>query len=156
MGEEVDLSVRVRMWLFVSSAFNLFVWAQFELQVGIMCASAPSLRVFFRRYLGGSLASRNDPMSTHRSAITVVRDTTVTFNQDTPPDLPIDSKKMHELNVHAGSVSEDGLPSPNRSQERLTRYSHEEDLYIMSDMSWKDPVGQSRVGAWATKAGHAV
>jgi hypothetical protein len=80
----------------------------------------------------------------------------VIFNTDTPPDLPTDYKKNHELNIHTGSVSEDGLRSPNRSQERLTRYSHEEDSYIMSDMSWKDPVGQSRVGAWAAKAGHAV
>jgi hypothetical protein len=38
--------------------FNLIVWAQLELQLGIMCASAPSLRSFFRRYLGGSLSSR--------------------------------------------------------------------------------------------------
>jgi hypothetical protein len=121
-----------------------------------MCASAPSLRVFFRRYFGGSLASRNDPISTHRSAITVVRDTSVTFNKDTPPDLPMDSKKAHELKMHAGSVSEDGLSSPDQSQERLTRYSHEEDSYAMSDMNWKDPAGQARVGAWEAKGGHAV
>ena len=121
-----------------------------------MCASAPSLRIFFRRYLGGSLgsmaASRND---THRSAITVVRDTTVTFNANPPPELPGTNKNDLEMHVHAGSVSEDDLPSPTRSQERLTRYSHEEDSYVMSDMSWKDPAAQqhSRAGAWAAKTG---
>jgi len=116
-----------------------------------MCASAPSLRIFFRRYLGGSTASRND---THRSAITVVRDTTVTFNAQGPNEVPGSTNKNgHGMHVHAGSVSEDGLPSPTRSQERLTRYSHEEDSYVMSDMSWKDPAGQSRVGAWAVKTG---
>jgi hypothetical protein len=132
------------------SAFNLFVWAQFELQVGIMCASAPSLRIFFRRYLGASTASRND---THRSAITVVRDTTVIFNAQGPTELPGTTKNDHEMHVHAGSVSEDSLPSPTRSQERLTRYSHEEDSYIMSDMSWKDLAGQARGHAWAAKTG---
>jgi len=118
-----------------------------------MCASAPSLRIFFRRYLGAtSLGSRND---THRSAITVVRDTTVTFNANPPPDLPGANKNDLEMHVHAGSVSEDDLSSPTRSQERLTRYSHEEDSYVMSDMSWKDPAGQqhSRAGAWAAKMG---
>jgi hypothetical protein len=68
----------------------------------------------------------------------------------------MDSKKVHELKMHAGSVSEDGLSSPDQSQERLTRYSHEEDSYAMSDMNWKDPAGQARVGAWAAKGGHAV
>jgi len=116
-----------------------------------MCASAPSLRIFFRRYLGGSTASRND---THRSAITVVRDTTVTSNAQGPTELPGLTKNNHEMHVHAASVSDDDLPSPTRSQERLTRYSHEEDSYIMNDMSWKDPTGQQvRVGAWAAKTG---
>lgn len=113
-----------------------------------MCASAPSLRIFFRRYLGGSAASRND---THRSAITVVRDTTVTFNEHPPVEVPGPNKDIQH--VHTGSVSEDGLPSPTRSQERLTRYSHEEDSYVMSDMSWKDPAGQARVGVWTAKTG---
>lgn len=36
----------------VSTAiFNVFVWSQVELQLAFMCASAPALRVFFRRYL---------------------------------------------------------------------------------------------------------
>ena len=34
--------------------FNVFIWAQLELQLGIMCATAPALRVFFRRYLSPS------------------------------------------------------------------------------------------------------
>jgi len=31
--------------------FNLLVWSTVELQLGIICACAPSLRAFFRRYL---------------------------------------------------------------------------------------------------------
>ena len=100
------------------------------------------------------MASRNDN-GTARSAITVVRDTTVTFNANPPPELPGANKNDLEMHVHAGSVSEDDLPSPTRSQERLTRYSHEEDSYVMNDMSWKDPAAQqqSRAGAWAAKTG---
>lgn len=36
--------------------YDIFVWAQLELQLAIICASAPALRVFFRRYL-------SDPIS---------------------------------------------------------------------------------------------
>lgn len=36
--------------------FDVFVWSQLELQLGIMCASAPALRVFFRRYLSGAVS----------------------------------------------------------------------------------------------------
>ena len=136
------------------SAFNLFAWAQFELQVGIMCASAPALRVFFRRYLGGSQNSRNLPSGTHRSAITVVRDTTVTTaNRDLSAGSSPDIK--NEPNVFRRSVSEESLPTSTRSEARLTRYSHEADAYAMNDMSWKDPAGQqAHVKAWAAGAGH--
>ena len=34
--------------------YDLFAWAQVELQLGIICASAPSLHVFFRRCLSKS------------------------------------------------------------------------------------------------------
>ena len=36
--------------------FDVFVWADLEVQLSIICASAPALRVFFRRYL-------SDPIS---------------------------------------------------------------------------------------------
>ena len=36
--------------------YDLFAWAQVELQLGIICASAPSLHVFFRRCLSSSCA----------------------------------------------------------------------------------------------------
>ncbi|KAI7284066.1 hypothetical protein KC345_g2565 [Hortaea werneckii] len=42
VGHNSDVS-----WLI----FDVFVWAQVELQLGIMLASAPALRIFFRRYL---------------------------------------------------------------------------------------------------------
>ncbi|KAK3671716.1 hypothetical protein LTR78_008449 [Recurvomyces mirabilis] len=35
--------------------FDVFVWAHLELQLGLMCASAPALRVLFRKYLSQTL-----------------------------------------------------------------------------------------------------
>lgn len=120
-----------------------------------MCASAPSLRVFFRRYLGGSQATRNGANGTTNKSITVVRDTTVTFKpgeaaEKTPTDSG--SKNVHEMHAFAESASDDDLSSPTRSQERLTRYSHEEE-FVMSDLSWKDPAGQARMPAARLKTG---
>lgn len=46
VGQKSDVS-----WLI----FDVFVWAQLEIQLGIMCASAPALRVFFRSYLSAPL-----------------------------------------------------------------------------------------------------
>lgn len=47
MGRKSDVS-----WLI----FDVFVWAQLELQLGIVCAAAPALRVFFRDFVKGPLA----------------------------------------------------------------------------------------------------
>lgn len=44
LGETYDTS-----W----TGFDLLVWTIIELQLGIICACAPSLRAFFRRYLSG-------------------------------------------------------------------------------------------------------
>lgn len=45
-GQNSDVS-----WL----VFNVFTWAHLELQLGLMCASAPALRVFFRSYLSAPI-----------------------------------------------------------------------------------------------------
>lgn len=128
------------------SAYNLFVWAQFELQAGIMCASAPALRVFFRRYLGVSSASRSGTRGTGSTpmpgkslatdkSITVVRDTQVTFDKRGDDQAPDGGVRVVEFD----KVSEEDVKawSPNRSQERLTRYSHEEDAFALTDLRGK-------------------
>lgn len=43
-------------WDITWLGFDVFVWSQLEIQLAIICASAPALRVFFRRYL-------SDPIS---------------------------------------------------------------------------------------------
>lgn len=93
-------------------AFETTVRAQFELQAGIMCASASSLRGFVR-YLGGSKLPRND---TRIPAITVVRDTTVTFDALSPIEMSGSNGDIPETNVQKASVSEDSLLSPTLSQ----------------------------------------
>jgi hypothetical protein len=136
------------------------VWAQFELQAGIICASAPALRVFFRRYLGGgggNNASRrsNNNNITPRS-ITVIRDTSVTFDKDGSVMRPSvsEKKQFHELRDVSTPIPEDGeeiTSSRSRSaaEEPTTYYSHDEDSVGLSHVSqfpWSTPAGRSGGG----------
>jgi hypothetical protein len=114
------------------------------------------MRVFFRRYLGGSYGSRNalddDSYGPRTGAsighatsksqqITVRKDTSVTFNHDSDQSTeslttPVDKMPMD----HKASWS----PLPGDSAHAAvtvaavgTRYSHEEDSIAMSDFNWK-------------------
>lgn len=49
--------------------FDIFVWAQLELQLAIICASAPALRVFFRKYLSDPLSRALNTAKNAGSAI---------------------------------------------------------------------------------------
>lgn len=42
LGHSIDLT-----W----TGYDVFIWAQLEVQLSLICASAPALRVFFRKYL---------------------------------------------------------------------------------------------------------
>jgi hypothetical protein len=115
------------------------IWAQFELQAGIICASAPALRVFFRRYLGGggggNEVSRRSRTNASGTIITVIRDTTVTFDRDGSVAMPASEKKQfRQLRNVSTPIEEDGedYMSPSRvtggaAGEPLTSYSHGED-----------------------------
>jgi hypothetical protein len=140
--------------------FDLIVWAQLELQLGIMCAAAPSLRVFFRRYLGNSSASRafksagrsegratpggGNTLTSFAGAdktITVVRSTSVTVAD--PGTIHANRKPFEEsLDTVAESASDVRAWSPTPSKERLTRYSHEDEPIALQDMSWLHPARQ--------------
>jgi hypothetical protein len=132
----------------------LFVWAQFELQVGIMCASAPALRVFFRRYLGSTQHSTNQSSHGTRGtipdkSITVVRDTNVDFERNGAVSRPTEKLESHELRNLGTSISEDGedgLSDTSRAHEErdLTRYSHEETQVGNSRSSWLDTASAKR------------
>jgi hypothetical protein len=137
-------------WLIVTSynddvtrnTFNLMVWAQFELQAGIICASAPALRVFFRRYLGGGGGghdgSQRSTTNIASGSITVIRDTSVTFDKDGSVVRASEKKQFHELRELSVSElrCEDGEDRPSSrfsgAGGRSTRYSHDEDSVGLS------------------------
>ena len=135
----------------------LFDWALFELQVVIMCASAPALRVFFRRYLGGISQNSTNQNSTHPStlggmpdkSITVVRDTNVDFERNGAAVRPTEKLETHEMRNLGTSASisdgEDGLSYISQAQERdLTRYSLEKTLVGNGRSSWLDTTSVKR------------
>jgi NADH:ubiquinone oxidoreductase subunit D len=99
-----------------------------------MCASAPALRVFFRRYLGILSASRSQAGASGATGLgessTVVRATQVKFDKQEKAGFEL--SKPHDFDT----TSEEEIEawSANRSQERLT---HEEDIYAMTDLSGK-------------------
>jgi hypothetical protein len=145
-GHESDVSWNI---------FDLLVWAQLELQLGIMCASAPSLRVFFRRYLGNSSSSRAFKSGGHATpalgntlnssvgpvgpdkTITVIRSTSVTVNDKN--GVSACPKPWDESLDTVGESLEEGRGwSPTPSKERLTRDSHEEPI-ALQDMNYKLP-----------------
>jgi hypothetical protein len=124
--------------------FNLIVWAQLELQLGIMCASAPSLRSFFRRYLGGSLSSRatgsddvgRDTPSLPKSKVGAMINS---FHRHGKNDYSVNEITM-ETNIESTSVHRGW--SATLSNEHLTRSSTGAETIPLQDM-WKDP-GQSQ------------
>jgi hypothetical protein len=134
------------------SAFNLFVWAQIELQAGIICASAPALRVFFRRYLGGGTSSKrtrdtNTIVTNQSNHITVKKDTSVTFEQDSSESTeslttPIDKIPME------GKLTWSPIAADSRGGAvvAISRYSHEEDSFDMEDLGWKKAEKRYREG----------
>jgi hypothetical protein len=126
--------------------FNLIVWAQLELQLGIMCASAPSLRSFFRRYLGGSLSSRatgsddvgRDTPSLPKSKVGAMI-SSFSRSRLGKNDYSVNEITM-ETNIESTSVHRGW--SATLSNEHLTRSSTGGDTIPLQDM-WKDP-GQSQ------------
>jgi hypothetical protein len=147
------------------------IWAQFELQAGIICASAPALRVFFRRYLGGggggggngdSRRSRTNASGT----ITVIRDTTVTFDKDGSVAMPASEKKQfYQLRDVSTPVEGEGDGEgedyrsasrfSSRAGEPLTRYSHDGDevgLSSVGQFPWSTTVPAGRLGGGGEKA----
>jgi hypothetical protein len=122
--------------------FNLIVWAQLELQLGIMCASAPSLRSFFRRYLGGSLSSRalgsdNVDRDTPRSKVSAMIDS---FHRHGKKGYSVNEITM-ETNIESSSVHRAWSATPS-GEQHLTRSSTSGQSIPLQDM-WRDP-GQSQ------------
>jgi len=77
------------------AGFDVLIWAQLELQLSLICASAPALRVFFRRYLANPLRA----LSSGRSHTTSARDSrrTATRLTDDVPSLPTSQRRPSTL-----------------------------------------------------------
>jgi hypothetical protein len=103
--------------------------------VGIIYASTPALRMFFRRYLGGSQASNSDSkVNTRKKSITVIGDVATALGPagGGAAMSSLKKKEFHELQDLGTPGSEDSANSLSRSswtrEQDLTRYSHEEDI----------------------------
>ena len=93
------------------TGFDLLVWTVVEMQLGIICACAPSLRAFFRRYLSERIRFSLTVTSWKRSRGTTDTQTNSTNpqrsyqsrNRDKEPE-PID---MQVLTTHSSANDED-------------------------------------------------
>lgn len=113
------------------------------------------MRVFFRRYLGGSYGSRNALDDTYgprtgnsigngtskSHQITVRKDTSVTFNNDSGGSTesfaaPIDKVPMDNKSAWSPLPADNNTHAVATVAAVGTRYSHEEDSIAMSDMNW--------------------
>ena len=114
------------------------------------------MRVFFRRYLGGSYGSRNalddsyGPKTGNSVGqttgkghqITVRKDTSVTFNNDSGESTESLTDRVDKMPMDSKSAWSP-LPADNTQAGATaaavgTRYSHEEDSIAMSDLNWKE------------------
>jgi len=133
------------------AGYDLLVWTIVELQLGIICACAPSLRAFFRRYLSDRLrrsmtrskrGTRSDAQnsdSVHRSYQSRIR--------DKEPD-PID---MQVLTMHS---SESDSREPFESHIRPASPAHldhcrdaSEDCHRTEPVRWNS---NGRSSPWLT------
>jgi hypothetical protein len=121
-----------------------------------MCASAPALRVFFRRYLGNSVNSRktrntSTAVSGKSTHITVKRDTRVTYEQDSSESTESltnrSDKSPAEPKPTWSPIHTDGKSDTAIVAE--TRYSHEEESFGMVDLGWKTTNEDSKWGSQA-------
>jgi hypothetical protein len=79
------------------AGFDVLIWSQLELQLSLICASAPALRVFFRRYLAQPIRA----LSSGRSNMDSARDRdsrrTATRLTDDIPSFPTSQRRPSTL-----------------------------------------------------------
>ena len=94
------------------TGFDLLVWTIIELQLGIICACAPSLRAFFRRYLSDRLRKSFTGSKNNRGTRTETQTSTNPQRsyQSRVKDKEPDAIDMQVLTTH-NSRSDSGEPS---------------------------------------------
>ena len=106
--------------------FDVLVWAVLEVQLAIICASAPALRVLFRQYLKDPISramhtasglSRSAVLSTRRSSRQTASTTVVSYSRKNESlDLGgVGDKSLvkHSLKPSLGTVGEQEIESPS-------------------------------------------
>lgn len=103
--------------------FNLYIWSDLEMQLSIICASAPVMRVFFRKYLSNSMSrmlhsartiSNNGTRGSH--PIDPEAMAAYSENQQSPShDSQLDDKELikHQFRSGMEPVGEDECSSPS-------------------------------------------
>ncbi|OQO13935.1 hypothetical protein B0A48_00810 [Cryoendolithus antarcticus] len=141
-----------------NSIFHTFFWAQLELMLGMICASAPSLRVLFRHYMGARARGQSshstprqnrpsDMLDTRDSSksIKVVRQTSVTSHPTLPHRLSgRDAAALPPVYELADDRYGYSLSNSTHSDGQATRLSHELEWHAMSDMSSRKTKDGSR------------
>ncbi|RMY17210.1 hypothetical protein D0866_13532 [Hortaea werneckii] len=126
--------------------FLVFVWSHVELQLGLMCASAPALRVFFRSYLSGPISKAMDSSGLGKSRSGKLEgDSGMSGSHGTAGLKRLASHAddeagvTHQRESKAVPVTETGYDdtesiSPASSQHRIIRTPAEFEAYNMQNM----------------------
>ncbi|KAK6428193.1 hypothetical protein LTR95_015667 [Oleoguttula sp. CCFEE 5521] len=119
LGREGDLT-----WI----GFSTFVWSQLEVNLSLMFASAPALRVFFRRYLSETF---HRTLTTARSA-SAMRQPDNTFNTHTTSSRPGTANSVRR--EHSRQDSEAAIVVSHEKGARLRAVEEVEDEYYGGGM----------------------
>lgn len=110
--------------------FNVYIWSDLEVQLAIICASAPVLRVLFRRYL-------KDPLSRARHTASNVSGSGFRSAQR-------DSKPPEQAAVNSFSQTRESQDSSGSSDKKLVRHSIKPSLVTVGEQetetsTWSRP-----------------
>ncbi|OQO12576.1 hypothetical protein B0A48_02038 [Cryoendolithus antarcticus] len=165
LGREGDLT-----WI----GFSTFIWSQLELNLSLMCASAPALRVFFRRYLSETF---HRTLTSARSA-RAMRQHNNTFNTHTTisrPGTASSIRREHSRQdgeaaivgsagkgAHLSAVEEvedeyygGGMRIGNGGKEVLVRTPEEYEMYVLGRLGQNKPLPRAPSGRRADEMGKA-
>jgi hypothetical protein len=134
------------------AGFNVIVWAQLELQLSLVCASAPALRVFFRRYLAMPLralsSGRSNMGSTRdrdsrRTATRLTDDgSSLPTSQRRPSTLftPMSGGKLGTLTTMSEmDIEMDESPSSSKLRRSTTPHSDGSEYPLTNDLEINRP-----------------
>nr|POE86963.1 hypothetical protein CFP56_63995 [Quercus suber] len=141
LGAEYDAS-----WI----GYNLYVWSDLELQLSIICASAPVMRVFFRKYLSGSMSrmlhtAKSGTNNGSRGSHPLDPEAVTQFAHKHSPshDSQLDDKLLikHQVQTGMQPVAEDECSSPSSiaQAEHIIRTPADFEAYALRNLEKNRP-----------------